>query len=170
MAIVPGECLPARMTNVARSAKTIHCYTYLYRRSTMATDVILPALGMSQDTGKILQWLKGEGEQVIKGEPLLEVETDKATVEIEAPADGVLARISAAAGDVVPVGQVIAAILTPDEVSPAPSPSLEAPGQPITDAKELIRAPQAPLSVPMVASPLASRIADEYNLDLSQVK
>ena len=74
----------------------------------MATDVILPALGMSQDTGKIVRWLKREGEQVAKGEPLLEVETDKASVEIEAPADGVLARVSAAAGDDVPVGRVIA--------------------------------------------------------------
>src|SRR5579859_2748213 len=83
----------------------------------MATDVILPALGMSQDTGKILQWLKAEGEQVTKGEPLAEIETDKATVEIEAPAEGILARISAAAGDDVPVGKVIATILAPGEVS-----------------------------------------------------
>ena len=57
----------------------------------MPIDVILPALGMSQDTGKIVQWLKSEGEHVVKGEPLVEIETDKATVEIEVPADGVLA-------------------------------------------------------------------------------
>ncbi len=82
----------------------------------MATNVILPALGMSQDTGKIVQWLKAEGEQVVKGESLLEIETDKATVEIEAPAGGMLSRISAAAGDDIPVGQVIAVILAPDEV------------------------------------------------------
>src|SRR2546421_10426220 len=84
----------------------------------MATDVILPALGMSQETGKIVQWLKAEGEQVAKGEPLAEIETDKATVEIEAPADGVLAHVSATAGDDVPVGRVIASILAPEEVSP----------------------------------------------------
>src|SRR5712671_4348245 len=83
----------------------------------MATDVILPALGMSQETGKIVQWLKAEGEQVAKGEPLAEIETDKATVEIEAPADGVLAQVAATAGDDVPVGQVIATILAPGEVS-----------------------------------------------------
>ena len=112
----------------------------------MATNVILPALGMSQDTGKILQWLKHEGEQVAKGEPLAEIETDKATVEIEAPADGILARISAAAGDDVPVGKVIATILASGEVSP-PDES----------------------QVAMAASPLASRIAAEHNLDLSQV-
>src|SRR5579872_403218 len=81
----------------------------------MATDVILPALGMSQDTGKIIQWLKAEGEQVAKGEPLVEIETDKATVEIEAPAAGMLTRVSAAAGEDIPVGEVIAVILAPDE-------------------------------------------------------
>src|ERR1700730_6292007 len=84
----------------------------------MATDVILPALGMSQDTGKIVQWLKAEGEQVAKGEPLAEIETDKATVEIEAPADGVLAHVSARTGDDVPVGQVIALILSASEAFP----------------------------------------------------
>lgn len=119
----------------------------------MATDVILPALGMSQDTGKIVQWLKREGEQVVKGEPLLEVETDKASVEIEAPADGVLARVSVAAGDDVPVGRVIAAILAADEVSSTP-------GQ-MAGRDE---------SRPYTASPLASRIAAEHNLDLRQVQ
>src|SRR6266849_5285776 len=109
----------------------------------MATDVILPALGMSQDTGKIIQWLKSEGEQVVKGEPLVEIETDKATVEIEAPANGVLARVSAAAGEDIPVGQVIAAILAPEEVGNK------------TGAG---------------ASPLASRIAAENKVDLNQVK
>jgi pyruvate dehydrogenase E2 component (dihydrolipoamide acetyltransferase) len=88
----------------------------------MATDVILPALGMSQETGKIVQWLKAEGEQVAKGEPLAEIETDKATVEIEAPADGVLAHVAFTAGDDVPVGQVIAAILAVEE---APEPQSE---------------------------------------------
>ena len=129
----------------------------------MATDVILPALGMSQDTGKILQWLKKEGERVAKGEPLVEIETDKATVEIEAPADGVLARVSAAAGDDVPVGQVIAAILAPDEVSQAPA--TEATNRVPTGNVDTINS--APTTS---ASPLASRIAAEHNLDLSQVR
>ncbi|HLX39423.1 MAG TPA: dihydrolipoamide acetyltransferase family protein [Ktedonobacteraceae bacterium] len=113
----------------------------------MATNVILPALGMSQDTGKIVQWLKAEGERVAKGEPLAEIETDKATVEIEALADGVLAHVVASAGDDVPVGQVIAVILTPEEVSREEE--------------------SMPFSLP--ASPLASRIAAEHNLDLRLV-
>ncbi len=53
----------------------------------MATNVIMPALGVAQQTGKLLKWLKAEGQAVSKGEPLMEVETDKATVEIEAPGD-----------------------------------------------------------------------------------
>jgi len=159
----------------------------------MAIDVILPALGMSQDTGKIVQWLKAEGERVAKGEPLAEIETDKATVEIEAPADGVLAHVSAAAGDDVPVGQVIAAILAPGEVSTGnvaqgqeqqrsqdfsretatrPGPVIStAPARPSQDSAtppppsiEATRQPD------VAASPLASRIAAEHNVDLSQVK
>jgi pyruvate dehydrogenase E2 component (dihydrolipoamide acetyltransferase) len=135
----------------------------------MATNVILPALGMSQDTGKILQWLKQEGEQVAKGEPLAEIETDKATVEIEAPADGILARISAAAGDDVPVGKVIATILAPGEVSPADESQVD---KQLSTWERATSLPQveATRQVAMAASPLASRIAAEHNLDLSQVK
>src|ERR1700674_2683892 len=126
----------------------------------MATNVILPALGMSQDTGKIVHWLKAEGEQVVKGEPLVEIETDKATVEIEAPADGVLARISAAAGDDVPVGQVIAIIA--DAINRVPTEEVSRAGE----AYGLAGTSPAPTA----ASPLASRIAAEHNVDLSQVK
>src|SRR5690348_7145695 len=121
----------------------------------MATDVILPALGMSQETGKIVQWLKAEGEQVAKGEPLAEIETDKATVEIEAPAQGVLAHISAVAGEDVPVGQVIASILAPGEAPPAGA---------ATTLPSTAEGAQQPA---IAASPLASRIAAEHNLDLS---
>jgi len=76
----------------------------------MSTDVIMPVLGMSQETGTVLQWFKAAGELVTKGEPLMEIETDKVTVEIEAPASGVLTNVSVTPGDVVPVGQVIALI------------------------------------------------------------
>ncbi len=134
----------------------------------MATNVILPALGMSQDTGKILQWLKQEGEQVAKGEPLAEIETDKATVEIEAPADGILARISAAAGDDVPVGKVIATILASGEVSPADESQVDKQLSTWDRATSLPQV-EATRQVAMAASPLASRIAAEHNLDLSQV-
>ncbi|HEY6410594.1 MAG TPA: dihydrolipoamide acetyltransferase family protein [Ktedonobacteraceae bacterium] len=135
----------------------------------MATNVILPALGMSQDTGKIVQWLKKEGEQVIKGEPLAEIETDKATVEIEAPADGVLAHITAAVGDDVPVGQVIASILAPGEVSSESKTHVDQQRSSLDETTSLpqLEATRQPV---IAASPLASRIAAEHNLDLSQVK
>jgi len=120
----------------------------------MATDVILPALGMSQATGKILQWLKVEGEQVARGEPLAEIETDKATVEIEAPTDGVLAHVAFTAGDDVPVGQVIAVVLAAEEV-------------PQSGRAQGMQGDHLHLRG---ASPLASRIAAEHSLDLSQVK
>src|SRR5205823_8505870 len=56
----------------------------------MAISVVMPALEMAQETGKLLAWRKKEGESVRKGEPLLEIETDKAVVEVEAPGDGTL--------------------------------------------------------------------------------
>ncbi len=80
-------------------------------RERMPAEVIMPALGMAQETGKVLRWLKADGDDVAKGEPLLEVETDKVTVEIESPADGTLAAVSAAEGAEVPVGTVIALVL-----------------------------------------------------------
>lgn len=76
----------------------------------MPHDVIMPALGMAQDTGKIVSWLKKAGDPVKVGEAIMEVETDKATMEVEAQADGFLSGVTADAGDDVPVGQVVATI------------------------------------------------------------
>src|SRR5215208_6073226 len=85
----------------------------------MPTDVIMPALGMAQETGKVVRWHKSEGETVAKGEPLMEVETDKVPVDVEAPADGTLAAVTASEGADVPVGQTIALILAAGESAPA---------------------------------------------------
>jgi pyruvate dehydrogenase E2 component (dihydrolipoamide acetyltransferase) len=101
----------------------------------------MPALEMAQDSGKILRWLKTEGALVRQGEPIMEIETDKVTVEIEAPASGILTNITAREGDVVPVGQTIAQILAPEEAHS-----------------------------PIVASPVARRIAQEHAIDLARVK
>src|SRR5436309_10308277 len=92
--------------------------TPLDTRERMPADVIMPALGMAQETGKVLRWLKADGDTVRKGEPLLEVETDKVTVEIESPADGRLAGVRAAEGADVPVGEVIALVLAEGEPAP----------------------------------------------------
>src|SRR5688572_20024897 len=76
----------------------------------MPTNVIMPALELAQETGKVNRWLKAPGDRVAKGDPIVEIETDKVTVEIEAPAAGFLGEVSAAEGDVVPVGRTIAVI------------------------------------------------------------
>ena len=74
----------------------------------MATSVIMPALEMAQETGKLLRWLKQAGDSVTKGEPIMEVETDKVTVEIPAPDSGILGGMLIKEGDEVPVGRTIA--------------------------------------------------------------
>jgi pyruvate dehydrogenase E2 component (dihydrolipoamide acetyltransferase) len=85
----------------------------------MPTHIIMPALGVAQQTGTLLKWLKKEGQSVAKGEPVMEIETDKATVEIEAPATGILTQVIAQPGDEVPVGTRIALILAPGESASA---------------------------------------------------
>jgi pyruvate/2-oxoglutarate dehydrogenase complex dihydrolipoamide acyltransferase (E2) component len=90
----------------------------------MRHDVTMPQLGMAQDAGRIVAWLKAAGDTVAKGDALFEVETDKATMEVEAQASGFLTGITAQEGEDVPVGAVIARISdSAEDDSPAPAPS-----------------------------------------------
>jgi pyruvate dehydrogenase E2 component (dihydrolipoamide acetyltransferase) len=136
----------------------------------------MPALEMAQETGKLVSWKKKEGEQVKKGEILLEVETDKAVVEIEAGADGVLAGVTAKVDDVVPVGQVIAWLLKAGESVPASSGAPQQTGRkmdsaPAAAAVAAVAAPAAPVSVAGAKiSPKARRLAREHGVDISQVR
>ena len=84
----------------------------------MAISVVMPALELTQETGKLVSWRKKEGEPSSKGDTLLEVETDKAVVEVEALADGFLAGVKAKEGDVIPVGRTIAWIVEKGETAP----------------------------------------------------
>ena len=84
----------------------------------MATEVIMPALSPAQETGILIEWFKEEGDLIEKGEPLMEVETDKANVEVEATTTGILANITVNLGDEIPVGKVIALILADGESAP----------------------------------------------------
>jgi pyruvate dehydrogenase E2 component (dihydrolipoyllysine-residue acetyltransferase) len=136
----------------------------------MPADVIMPALGMAQDTGRVLRWLRSEGDAVKKGEPLLEIETDKVTVEIEAPADGTLAGVRAAEGEEVPVGRAVAVVLGEGEtfevseveaVTAAPVPVAVGNGAAATAPARSGRR--------RLASPKARRIARERGIDIDSL-
>src|SRR5260221_7100645 len=134
----------------------------------------MPALGMAQETGKLVRWLKREGEQVAKGEALMEVEPDKATVEVEAPAGGTIAAITAAEGDEVPVGQKIAMILAPGEsvasVQRSGTIAHGARTTPPIDPPSTIPPPSKPHSAGRpAASPKARRLAEERGIDVERI-
>jgi pyruvate dehydrogenase E2 component (dihydrolipoamide acetyltransferase) len=143
----------------------------------MAFSVVMPALEMAQETGRLIAWRKQEGDRVTKGEPLLEIETDKAVVEVEAPADGILAGIKASAGDDIPVGQTIAWIVAPGETPPVESESAapaaragsHAKTVPQVTARTASASAQAPPSSAKI-SPKARRLAKELGVDLSAVR
>jgi pyruvate dehydrogenase E2 component (dihydrolipoamide acetyltransferase) len=141
----------------------------------MATSVVMPALEMAQETGKIVSWVKKEGDTLSKGEVLLEVETDKAVVEIEASADGVLAGVKAHEGDVIPVGQIIAWIVAPGEAVPAetqgPAPAARKMTETATQAAPVQETrPEAAESGKVQISPKARRLAKERGIDISIIR
>src|SRR5688572_12832232 len=147
----------------------------------MATSVVMPALEMAQETGKIVSWVKKEGEQIRKGEILLEVETDKAVVEIEASADGVLGGVKSQAGDVVPVGTTIAWILAPGEQVPAEAASAAPAARTMTEQPRPATTAPSSTSTPRSStapttsgeiqiSPKARRLAKELGVDISTVR
>jgi pyruvate dehydrogenase E2 component (dihydrolipoamide acetyltransferase) len=141
----------------------------------MAVSIVMPALEMAQETGKIISWLKKEGDSIAKGEPIAEIETDKVVLELEATADGVLAGVQAAAGDVVQVGKTIAWIVAPGEKPPAEAEGATPAARTMTEqAKQAVAAAStAPaVSAPKTevkVSPKARRMAQELGVDLSQV-
>jgi len=137
----------------------------------MITEVIMPALGETLNEATIVAWLKKEGEWVKKGEPLLEVLTDKAEIQVEALASGYLRSILRREGEVVPVTQVIA-YLADSLAEPVPAPAA-------VKASEGVAAPPTPAEVPpamvpeerrrLAISPRARRLAEAEGVDLSQV-
>ena len=134
----------------------------------------MPALEMAQETGKLLAWRKKEGESVTKGEPLLEIETDKAVVEIESPGDGILAGLKSREGDVVPVGQIIAWIVAPGENPPAasakPTPSARTTTAPARATATSVASTEQSSSQTLQISPKARRLAKERGVDISKVR
>ncbi len=142
----------------------------------MATEVVMPKLGLTMERGTIGVWLKAEGETVQRGEPLLEVVTDKVTMEVEAQSDGILRRIFVEAGAEVDVATPIGVIATADEdisgfetavpmPDAAPAPRRDAPLPPA----ERVPVENRGNGRPHRASPKARRIAAEHEVDLATV-
>jgi pyruvate dehydrogenase E2 component (dihydrolipoamide acetyltransferase) len=135
----------------------------------------MPALEMAQETGKLVSWKKRAGEQVKKGEMLLEVETDKAVVEIEAQGDGILGGVTAKEGDVVPVGQTIAWLLKPGEQPPANVATAQT-GRKMDSTPAGAAAAAAPAAPEPVSaagariSPKARRLAREHGVDIATLR
>ena len=142
----------------------------------MATEVIMPQMGFDMKEGTVVRWVKAEGDPVTKGEPLAEIETDKAVVEVEAYASGVLGKVIVAEGTTVPVGQVIGIIGAPGEELPeveqvviAP-PTGEAASAPVEARAEPTTPTTArPSGERVKASPLARREAQARGIDISAV-
>lgn len=126
----------------------------------MAIEVIMPALGMAQETGTLLEWLKSEGDEVEKGEPIMLVETDKTSVEIEANSTGYLANIEVQAGDEVPVGTRIALIVAEGEQVP----NLKSSEKADTLQQPRVAADSTPVT------PLARSVADAEGVEIRAVK
>jgi pyruvate dehydrogenase E2 component (dihydrolipoamide acetyltransferase) len=143
----------------------------------VAKEVILPRLGQGMESGTIVRWLKSEGEQVEKGEPLFELDTDKVTQDVEAETSGVLLKIAVAEGE-VPVGQTIAFIGEAGESVPDTAPAVEeaGAGHAPVDEREVVDESPVPGTGRLLtngrlkASPLARRLARERGIDLGSVR
>ena len=143
----------------------------------MATEVILPKVDMVMETGTFVEWLKQEGETVEKGQPLFVIMTDKAAIEVEAPASGVLAGVKAKADEVIPVSQTIAYILKPGEQLPTGAPAAAASAASRPQVAEMAvpaaveATPQEEIVLGKVrATPVARRMAAEMGIDLAGVR
>jgi pyruvate dehydrogenase E2 component (dihydrolipoamide acetyltransferase) len=147
----------------------------------MAITFGMPSLGHTMEKGKVIEWLKQEGEPVAKGEPLLVVETDKVVTEVEAPTDGVVLKILVAPEEERPIGAALALIGSASETlseadvrqlvgsqaaapatAPGPSPAAPAPARPAPSA----RAPGERLKL----SPIARKLAEEHGIDAATVR
>lgn len=125
----------------------------------MSKEFVMPKLGMTMEEGTITKWLKKEGDKVEKGEPIVEIMTDKVNMEVESPYDGILLKIVAKEGDVVPILQPIAIIGEEGEEVKTEEPKVEEKKEEVKIEEELIK-----------ASPAAKKLAREAGIDLSLIK
>jgi len=137
----------------------------------LVTRVVMPRLSLTMKEGTVVQWFKKEGDTVQKGEPLVEVLSEKVTYDVEAPASGVLRKILAVEGINVPVDEAVGIIAAPDESIAEVEVAAVIGSKP---AEEVVIAPEG-VSVEkaeerVIASPAAKRLAREHGVDLSKVK
>lgn len=125
----------------------------------MSKEFVMPKLGMTMEEGTITKWLKKEGDKVEKGEPIVEIMTDKVNMEVESPYDGILLKIVAKEGDVVPILQPIAIIGEEGEEVKTEEPKVEEKKEEVKIEEEVIK-----------ASPAAKKLAREAGIDLSLIK
>ncbi len=145
----------------------------------VATEVVMPRLSDTMETGTVGKWLKNEGDRVSKGETLAEIETDKANMEMESYADGILARIMVKAGESAGLGEPIAIIAADEDEAKKISREETAPEPEKPGTLDQVLPDQGPPAAPQVgktepnerikASPLARRLAQEHDVDLLDV-
>jgi len=158
----------------------------------MASKVIMPKLSPTMEEGQIARWLKKEGDKVSMGEPLAEIDTDKATMEMQALSNGVLRKILIGEGESAPLGQLIGIIGEPDEdisalLSEAPAKAPATTAQPAPAANEPAQTAESQPAEPatekpaaatsgngagdrLIVSPLAARMAAEAGIDLRSLQ
>ncbi len=140
----------------------------------MAIEIVLPRMGMTMEEGTIIAWLKKEGDKVKAGEPLIEIETDKTIVEIEAQEDGILERILADEGETLPIGTLIGFIVAEGETLPDDSARKPTTVDQIEDAGkkstiEDVSSNERRGDEKIKASPAARRLAWELGVELSNI-
>lgn len=137
----------------------------------MPGNIILPQWGMGMNEGEVVKWLKAVGDPVVKGEPLVEIESTKVSAEVEATADGTLGRIIVEEGKTVPVGTILGLLLESGE-SPSDLPAEEAPRERASRLSGPSRrgaTPRRGRGGPVV-TPRARRLARELNVDLDTIE
>jgi pyruvate dehydrogenase E2 component (dihydrolipoamide acetyltransferase) len=137
----------------------------------MAISIVMPALEMGQETGKLVSWRKQEGDKIAKSDILFEVETDKAVLEVESLGDGILAGVTAREGEVVVVGKTIAWLVAPGEAPPADvaAPVTRSDVKAATTPDKATPAPSSQTGSSRI-SPKARRLAKENGIDLANIR
>ena len=142
----------------------------------MSVPITMPKLGLTMKTGKVSRWSRKEGDRIQKGEVLFEVETEKITNKVEAPADGILFQILVPEGATVPVGAVLAILAEPGEqlervAADRAGAATVPPASPAAAAESGARTPRKPVERgEILATPAARRLARELGVDLALVK